>query len=225
MEKDPVTGALRHIRVGAVDDHPALLLGLKSALEAPENRLQLVAWAPTVGELLERPHEYDVFMLDLRLRDGSSPGGNVLRLEAGHQVLIYTEGTSQPWIEQALAAGADAVLRKDRPIEVLVRALHTLAAVGAFDSVEMARALDGVPDLAPKLSARERETLTLYAAGLPMKVVARHLGIGVETAREYLKRVKAKYAASTGPPLYADGPLSSCRGGRIHAAPEARSGE
>lgn len=187
----------RLIRVGAVDDHPALLIGLKAALEAPPHRIRLVGWATTVTGLLDQPVDFDVVMLDLRLRDGSRPGTNVLRLKKlGVPILIYTEGASPLWVEEAIAAGADGVIRKDRSIEVLAEALHTLAAMGAFDSVEIARALDAVPDLGPKLSEREKQTLTLYASGLPMKVVARQLGIGIETAREYLKRVKAKYRAS-----------------------------
>lgn len=185
------------IKVGAVDDHPALLIGLKAALETPVHRIQMAGWSTTVTGLLDQPVEFDVVMLDLRLRDGSRPGTNVLRLKKlGVPILIYTEGAASLSVEEAIAAGADGVIRKDRSIEVLAEALHTLAARGAFESVEVARALDSVPGLAPKLSERERQTLTLYASGLPMKVVARQLGIGVETAREYLKRVKAKYSAS-----------------------------
>jgi len=36
--------------------------------------------------------------------------------------------------------------------------------------------------------------LRLYATGLPIKSVARRLGIGGETAKQYVRRVREKYA-------------------------------
>jgi len=36
--------------------------------------------------------------------------------------------------------------------------------------------------------------LRLYATGLPIKSVARRLGIGEETAKQYVRRVREKYA-------------------------------
>ncbi|MFZ2502589.1 MAG: response regulator transcription factor [Nocardioides sp.] len=185
------------IRVGAVDDHPALLRGVQAALREEAADVELVAFATTVNELLAETDEFDLILLDLRLRDDSRPGSNVLRLKKlGIPVLIYTEGSSQDAVEESLAAGADGVLRKDRPLAVLVEAIRSLTTVGSYESVEVARALDAIAELGPHLSPREQETLTLYAAGLPMKAVARRMGVGIETAREYLKRVKAKYAAS-----------------------------
>lgn len=71
---------------------------------------------------------------------------------------------------------------------------------GAYLTPEWAAALDddhdrGVPDLAP----REAEALRLYATGLPLKSVARRMGIQPETAKEYLVRVKRKYADARRP--------------------------
>ena len=43
------------------------------------------------------------------------------------------------------------------------------------------------------LSARERDVLRLYAAGLPLKVVAERLGIAYSTAKENITRVRVKY--------------------------------
>jgi DNA-binding CsgD family transcriptional regulator len=47
--------------------------------------------------------------------------------------------------------------------------------------------------LRPSLSGRETEALRLYAAGMPMKVVARRMGVGVETAKQYIERVRLKH--------------------------------
>ena len=44
-----------------------------------------------------------------------------------------------------------------------------------------------------QLSARERDVLRLYAAGLPLKVVADRLGVAYSTAKENITRVRVKY--------------------------------
>ncbi|WP_162308091.1 response regulator transcription factor [Segeticoccus rhizosphaerae] len=46
----------------------------------------------------------------------------------------------------------------------------------------------------PALSTRERDVLCLYVSGLPSKSVARRLGIKEGSVKEYLKRVRRKYA-------------------------------
>ena len=46
----------------------------------------------------------------------------------------------------------------------------------------------------PTLSNQERRALQLYATGLPMKLVARKMSISEETVKQYLDRVRQKYA-------------------------------
>src|SRR5215470_18702678 len=54
-------------------------------------------------------------------------------------------------------------------------------------------ATDDAPDR-PALSAQETRTLRLYATGMPIKSVARRLSISEETAKQYVRRVREKYA-------------------------------
>jgi DNA-binding NarL/FixJ family response regulator len=188
--------------LGAVDDHPALLAGLRVELSRLDPGIRFLGQAACVPELLADGARYDVVLLDLRLQDGSRPADNVRSLlDAGCRVLVYTEGSTRPWVEEAIAAGAHGVLRKDRGTADLVDALRVLAAGDVYESAELAQALELASGLRPHLSDREREVLALYAAGMPAKSVARRLGVGVETAREYLKRIRAKYAA-IGRPAY-----------------------
>ncbi len=63
-------------------------------------------------------------------------------------------------------------------------------------------AVPGVTDVelaVPSLSHREREALTLYASGLPLKSVARRMTVTEYTAKEYLKRVRRKYGEAGRP--------------------------
>src|SRR5438046_1374247 len=77
-------------RIGLVEDHESVALGL-SAMLAPEADLELVATAQTVRALLDQTDNLDLAVLDLRLPDGSSPEDNVRLLrEHGIETLVFT---------------------------------------------------------------------------------------------------------------------------------------
>ena len=91
-------------------------------------------------------------------------------------------------------AGAAGVVSKSSPIGDVISAIRTVAAGEHLDNVEWASAVDGDRAFADaQLSAREREVLRLYAAGLPLKVVADRLGVAYSTAKENITRVRVKY--------------------------------
>lgn len=87
-----------------------------------------------------------------------------------------------PLADTDLLAGGDSAARPDGPASVL--------------AVPGARAR-GVP----ALSGRERAVLLAYVSGMTLESAARHVGVRPDTARTYLRRVKAKYAAA-GRPAY-----------------------
>ena len=60
----------------------------------------------------------------------------------------------------------------------------------AAELVELA-AIDGAG--AARLSPKEEQALALYASGLPMKGVARQMGIAPDLATCYIDRVKVTY--------------------------------
>lgn len=196
------------VTVAAVDDHPAVLAGLRAEMTLIDSRMRFVSTAGSVTQLLAAPPVADVVLLDIRLNDGSTPRDNVLRLvAAGAQVLVYTEGSRRSEMADAVRAGALGVLRKDQPVHTVVEAVRAVAAGEITETPELAQLLEGSTVLRPHLSEREAEVLTLYAAGMPAKSVARRVGVTPDTAKEYLKRVRAKYAsidrvASTRTELY-----------------------
>jgi DNA-binding NarL/FixJ family response regulator len=191
------------LRIAAVDDHPALLAGLRLELARLEPSLEFVATAPTVPDLLFQLAEAvvpDVVLLDLRLGDGSRPADNVRSLlEAGSRVLVYTEGRVHTEALEALQAGAQGVLLKDRPVATVVEALRAVADGDTVPSAETAAALQVDESLTSHLSPQERRVLELYAGGMPARSVALRLGVTLETAKSYLKRIRAKYAAADRP--------------------------
>jgi DNA-binding NarL/FixJ family response regulator len=73
----------------------------------------------------------------------------------------------------------------------MVIAPSTFAAHSAHTpAAEPARAV-------PRLTVREQEVLTCLGRGLPVKAVARTLGITVETCRGYVKSLHVKLGASS----------------------------
>ncbi|GAB3467238.1 response regulator transcription factor [Kineococcus endophyticus] len=187
------------LRIAAVDDHPALLAGLQLELARLDDSLVFVATAPTVPHLLTElagGPAPDVVLLDLRLGDGSTPAENVTALvDGGSRVLVYTEGRQHAEALEAMQAGAQGVLLKDRPVATVAEALRSVADGDTVSSAETAAALQVDDTLTSHLSPQERRVLELYAGGMPARSVALRLGVTLETAKSYLKRIRAKYAA------------------------------
>src|SRR5215472_2709944 len=166
------------IDIAAVEDNRMLVDSLW-AWASDSRGIRLKAVTSTVEELLRARREpVDVVLLDAALR---------------------AEPVSAA---RALATGADGYLTRDHDLAALAETLHAIAADGRARSpgATVAAEPDGHP-LRPPLSERERAVLMAYASGRTLDSTARHLGISVETARTYLKRVKAKYQQA-GLPAY-----------------------
>jgi DNA-binding NarL/FixJ family response regulator len=192
-----MTGAT--VAVATVDDHEAIREGLHARLNRCEG-VEVVAGAATVADLLadvdRAGREVDVVLLDLMLGDGSAPAGNVRRLlDRGSRVIVYSSLAPTADLRAALAAGALGAIGKAQPLSDLLEAIMSAARDEPLLTTEWAAALDAAPtDQRPALSDRESEALQLYASGLGMKSAARRMGITLATYREYLLRVRRKYA-------------------------------
>ncbi|MET8426873.1 response regulator transcription factor [Nocardia sp. NPDC004860] len=184
-------------RIGVIEDHPVLVEGLRAILSVrPE--LQIVAAAKTVPELLEITTDLELAVLDLHgLPDGSMPKDNVNTLrEAGiNNVVVYTIGESRDLVQAAAQAGVLGVICKDEPAEVVVEAIAKGIDGDLVGSIDWAAAIDADEKAWPKFSEREKEVLSLYAAGLRMRDIAAMLGIAQETVNTHLKSIRSKYAA------------------------------
>lgn len=77
----PEQTAFPHRRVGLVEDHESVAIGLSVMLK-DEPDIELVCIATTVSEMLAQNVSLDLAILDLRLADGSSPKSNVEELRA-----------------------------------------------------------------------------------------------------------------------------------------------
>jgi two-component system, NarL family, nitrate/nitrite response regulator NarL len=185
------------INVAVVDDHPIILETAASWIMADSGDIQLIATASTVGALLAGPGgRVDVVLLDLNLGDGTTVDGNVAALlGAGPAVLVLSASDRPVAVRAAMRAGARGyVLKNEQPGQIR-SAIREVAAGRDWISARLAYifATDDTADL-PALSQQERRTLELYATGLALKSVARKLSISEDTAKQYLGRVREKYA-------------------------------
>jgi two-component system nitrate/nitrite response regulator NarL len=187
------------IDIAAVDDHPIILDSVERWVRSADGDIRVVATAATVAALLAGPgRRAHVVLLDLDLGDGTTPAGNVAAiLAAGPAVLVLSASDHPLAVRAAIRAGAGGYALKSEQAGQIRSAIREVAAGRDWISAGLAHILatDNAPDR-PALSQQERRALQLYATGLPMKSVAIKMAISEETVKQYLKRVRQKYALS-----------------------------
>jgi DNA-binding NarL/FixJ family response regulator len=183
------------IDVAVVDDHPIVLEGVASWVTEPE--IRVVGTAPTVDALLAGPGRgAHVVLLDLHLGDGTTIERNVTTILATGSAVLVLAASDQPVsVRAAMRAGALGYVLKDEETSRVRQAIKEVAAGKDWISPRLAYifATDDDPDQ-PILSTQETRALSLYATGMPMKSVARRMGISEDTAKQYVGRVREKYA-------------------------------
>jgi two-component system, NarL family, nitrate/nitrite response regulator NarL len=190
------------ISTALVDDHPIVRGGFDRWLAPPGSGITVLAATATVAELIAELDgtTVDVVMLDLNLEDGTSVTDNVIALrETGAKVLVISSSSSAAAVKEAIRAGAAGYLLKAEDATETREAVLATARGESWISQRLAwvLALDDEPDR-PTLSDQELRALQLYAA-LPLKTVARKMGISVNTVKQYLHRVQQKYRAAGRP--------------------------
>ena len=180
---------------GIIDDDRLLRTTIGPAL------MGLLDWkvtvtAASVSEALASSPP-TITLLDLNLRDGSAPADNVTQLvEWGTRVVMLSTVPDVEYVLETIEAGAWAYVTKDASIEELAQVVEGGAQGDHALTPDLARyiAVDRRP-VRPRLSPRQYEVARLYSTGMPLKSVARRLGIAESTAHEHLRRLKAAYTA------------------------------
>jgi DNA-binding NarL/FixJ family response regulator len=189
-----VTGV---IDVAAVDDHPIVLDGMASWIAAADSGIRVVGTAATVAALLAGPGRHaHVILLDLDLQDGTTVERNVAAIRAAGPAVLVLSASDKPLaVRDAMRAGALGYVLKSEQAEQVRAAIRTVAAGLDWISPRLAYifATDDAPDR-PALSPQEERALRLYATGMPMKSVARRMTLSEETVKQYVGRVREKYA-------------------------------
>lgn len=187
---------MRPLRVAVVDDHTLMRDVLVQALHDAGFTLGYAGADPQ--ELLRRNPAVDVVLLDLDLGDGreASVAEAEDMMARGWRVLIVSAMGRPAKVREFLKSQVAGFVPKWESMESLVAAIRAADGGAGITSRELAGIIVSDDDPSrPQLSDQELLALRLYASGLTMGAVAKHMNVAPNTAKEYVARVRAKYAA------------------------------
>jgi DNA-binding NarL/FixJ family response regulator len=181
-----------------VDDHNLVREGLRMALAAANiDVIGEASGSDDALELLDLVHPA-VVILDVGL--GMGDGVALLEvIKVRHpevRVVVLSMHRDPETVRQALLAGADGYVAKGAYISDLIDAVRAVARGERYlhSSVTATVVGDSVQWLqhGSPVSAREREILTLLAAGHTTVSIANHLGISAHTVRRHVANLGSK---------------------------------
>lgn len=184
-----------------MDDHPLVLDGLRSRLEA-DNEIYIVGEAMTGEEALEiaSARECDVVLMDINMPVMNGLEATVQFSERlpDVKVLILSMHDSKEYISQVLKAGAKGYVLKDVSSQEMVSAIKTVYEGKSFYSSGVTDILltENTSNVVP-LTERETTILRLLAEGNSNKHVARALDISVRTVETHRRNIKRKLDVKT----------------------------
>jgi two-component system nitrate/nitrite response regulator NarL len=200
---------VRRVRVLLVDDHPVVRDGLRGYLEKcpgievvgeTEGGVQAVEFA--------RRHSPDVVLLDLSMpgMNGIEAARQIRYAVPGARVVILTMQEDREYLREARRVGAHGYVLKDAAPSDLVLAIESVHRGEPFFTCGGSHALleelsreirGGEASREPALSSREKDVLSLLAAGLASREIARRLRLGVRTVETHRLRLRRKLGIST----------------------------
>ncbi|GAB3154104.1 response regulator [Amycolatopsis sp. NPDC004378] len=191
------------LRVLVVDDHPLFRFGVCTLLDA-EPGIEIVGEAASGAAAVDaagalRP---DVVVMDLHLPDlsGIQATRHIAQASPDTGVLMLTMADESESVFAAMRAGARGYLLKDAEPDEIIRAVQAVARREAIFGPDIANRVLGFfnqPPAAsepvfPELTGREREVLSLIAAGHSNAVIATTLCLSPKTVRNHISNVFAK---------------------------------
>lgn len=185
------------ITVALIDDHPAVLDGIKHWYSTADYPFQVVAAGPDVKEAWMPPGDAaEVVVLDLQLNAQGPAFADLVRLvDGGRQVVVYTQRDDDQTMLHCLDIGAATFVTKAEGKEHLVDATVAAASHRPFTPPALAGAIGcNTRSSRPQLSTREYEVLVEWFQSESKTLVATKLGLSTRTVNTYLDRVRVKYA-------------------------------
>jgi DNA-binding NarL/FixJ family response regulator len=183
------------IRVVVVDDHAVVRDGLAQLLSASTD-IELAGTATNGDDAVRVSMEQDadVVLMDLSMpgTDGIEATRRLKARQARAHVLVLTSYSEKERVLAALDAGATGYLLKDAEPEEIVEAVRAAARGESPLHPRAARAVLAARqggDPLDELTEREREVLSLLAAGMQNKQIARRLDISEKTVKAHLTSV------------------------------------
>ncbi|HEY0064206.1 MAG TPA: response regulator transcription factor [Telluria sp.] len=208
------------IDVMLIDAQPIVLWGVQHLLAAPESGIKVIASASSVerARLTLETCMPDVVLMDLDLNgDCALCLLPVLTASEHTRIVLYTASRDEALIERAIRAGAHGLLRKDAPVEQLIKAIGKVSEGELWiEHTLLARILQGLTRPAPArvpdpestrlatLTAREHKIITciVHGNGAANNQLAQSLFISEHTLRNHLVSIYRKLGVANRLELY-----------------------
>jgi two-component system NarL family response regulator len=186
--------AAQVIRILIAEDHLIARVGVTTIVNMQPD-MTVVAEAANGQQAVEmfRKHLPDVTLLDLRMpgMTGLEAAAAIRREYPKARLIALTTYGGDEDIRRALQAGVQAYLTKDVLHDDLLKAIRAVHAGHPFLPPSVVKTL-AAEILAPDLSAREMEVLSLIVNGLANKQIAHQLSIAEHTVKNHVKSILSK---------------------------------
>ena len=187
------------IHILLAEDHVIVRQGLRALLE--QAGMTVIGEASDGQEALRIAHEQhpDVAILDIAMPhlNGLETARRLREALPQTKIVLLTMHTEDPYVLEAMQAGAVGYVLKTQATLDLVQAIRDVVQGAIYLSPRVSRAVVTAyltrSDLPPDpLTSREREVLQLIAEGQTTKEIAWHLGLSVKTVESHRIRLMRK---------------------------------
>jgi two-component system, NarL family, invasion response regulator UvrY len=194
------------IRLLLADDHQIFRQGLKRLLADHED-LSVIGEAANYAEVIDvvRTQPIDVSVLDLSMpgRGGVELISHAKSLRPEMRILVMTMHGEEPYISQALRAGADGYITKENAADELLQAIRRVARGGRYVCSAVAEQLafgiasaDHGDHKHARLSDREYRIFEMLVAGMRGCEIAEELSLSEKTVSTHKAHVMRKMNVS-----------------------------
>jgi DNA-binding NarL/FixJ family response regulator len=192
------------LRVVLVEDHALIRTGLRTSLRAIGYEVVGEAGDGVAALALVSELQPDVCVVDLGLpgKDGATLTREIKELGLPTRIVVLTMKEDEPTVIAAIQAGAEGYCLKASGLDVILDAIRTVAAGGAFfdpaiASLVLRRLLPQDADAsASPLTRRETEILTLISRGVSNNQIAEQLYVSLGTVKAHVAEILKKLSAS-----------------------------
>ncbi|MCB1199272.1 MAG: response regulator transcription factor [Leptospiraceae bacterium] len=193
------------IKVFIVDDHPVVIAGLASIINA-DPRFEVTGSAETINSSVEQIRDKNIHLviIDISLKKNESGLDLVKTLKNESNpplMLVMSRYEENIYAERALKAGARGYLMKDEAGEKIISAIETILAGKLYLKEELASQIlnkifvmgvDEAEDTVSLLTSRELQVYEMIGRGLSTREIAEKLLLSVSTIETHSQNIKEK---------------------------------